>query len=145
VYRRHFYLQGKGIITYGIGQIKHFATGNGDAGKIAMCEAMKAVYPQFYYPEFEQFPRQYESPHSDLCDAFWMCEILRNHIKYDILGPDSLPQDILALLTYHTTRKQYDTRALVDYSMVRMDDWPVDLELLAQRKKANRRKSSEKA
>ena len=141
-YRRHFYLQGKGIITYGICQIKHFATGNGDANKIAMCEAMKAVYPQFYYPEFDQFPKQYESPHSDLCDAFWMCEILRNHIKYDILGPESLPEDTLALMRFHTAKKQYDTRALVDYSMVRMADWPVDLDALAQRKKPKRKKKA---
>ena len=143
-YRRHFYLQGKGIITYGITQIKHFATGNGDAGKIAMCESMKAIYPEFYYPEFDKFPKQYESPHSDLCDAFWMCEILRNHIKYDILGPDSIPENTLALLTFRTKKKQFDTRALVDYSMVRKDDWPVDLALLAQRKKAERKKTAKK-
>jgi hypothetical protein len=109
-----------------------------------MCEAMRAVYPQFYYPEFDQFPKQYESPHADLCDAFWMCEILRNHIKHDILGPDSLPKDILAMLTYHTPKKQYDTRALVDYSLVRMTDWPVDLEALKLRKKPVRKKKAQK-
>ena len=142
IYRRHFYLQGKGIITYGIGQIKHFATGNGDAKKVAMCESMRELFPQFYYPEFDSFPKQYESPHSDLCDAFWMCEILRNHIKHDILGPESLPPDTLGLLCCPATKGSFDRRALVDYPLVRREDWPVDLEKLAKRKKSSRRKKA---
>ena len=125
---------------YGIPQIKHFATGNGDANKIAMCEAMKAVYPQFYFPEFDQFPKQYESPHSDLCDAFWMCEILRNHIKHDILGPESLPDNVRALLCAPATKGSHDRRALVDYPVIIRKEWPVDLEKLAERKKPSRKK-----
>lgn len=144
IYRRHFYLQGKGIITYGITQIKHFATGDGCAGKVAMCEAMRAIYPQFYLPEFDRFPKQYESPHSDLCDAFWMCEILRNHIKYDILGPESIPDTTRTMLTFRTKKKQFDTRALADYSVVRMADWPVDLAVLQVRKKPARKKKTDK-
>lgn len=139
IYRRHFYLKGKGIITYGITQIKHFATGNGNAGKPAMCEAVKALYPQFYFPEFEQFPKQYESPHADLCDAFWMCEILRNHIKLELLGPDSIPEDTRALLLFRSDSR---TKALADYKVVHRDDWPIDLEALARRKKPVRKKKA---
>lgn len=140
IYRRHFYLQGKGIVTYGIGQIKRFATGDGQAKKVAMCESMRELYPQFYYPEFDAFPKQYESPHSDLCDAFWMCEILRNHIKHDILGPESLPDNVRALLCAPATKGSHDRRALVDYPVIIRKEWPVDLEKLAERKKPVRKK-----
>lgn len=137
--RRHFFLQGKGIVTYGITQIKHFATGNGSAKKPAMCEAVRAVYPQFYFPEFDKFPKQYESPHADLCDAFWMCEILRNHIKMDILGDSSIEPGVLAMMR-HVGKDSWDRRSLADYSVVLRKDWPVDFEKMASRRKPERRK-----
>lgn len=136
--RYHFYMQGKGIITYGIPQIKHFATGKGNAKKPAMCEAVREFFPDYYLPYFDTFPKQYESPHSDLCDAFWICEILRNHIKYSILGPESLPEDILALMTVRNKRGKKTSRALVDYSMYRREDYPVDLVALATPKTARK-------
>lgn len=129
--RRHFYLQGKGVITYGITQIKHFATGDGEAKKPAMCEAMRELYPQFYFPEFDQFPKQYDSPHSDLCDAFWMCEILRNHMKLDIFGPDRVDPAILAMLRFKEDKK---SRSLSEYKVIERAKWPVDLEALKMRK-----------
>lgn len=113
--RLHFYMQGKGIITYGIPQIKKFATGSGAAEKIAMCESFREHYPDLYPPYFDTFKKQYESPHADLCDAFWMCEILRNHLKYDILGPDSVDDDTRHLL--ESKCSGYDTRALIDYEL----------------------------
>lgn len=130
--RRHFYLQGKGIITYGIPQIKHFATGSGSAKKPAMCEAVREYFPQFYLPYFDTFTKQYESPHADLCDAFWMCEILRNHIKYDILGPESLSDETRTLMEY--TYHGHDTRALVDYQLITRPAEPIDIMSLGKRK-----------
>ena len=113
--RYHFYMQGKGIITYGIPQIKKFATGDGNAEKVGMCESFREFYPNLYPKYFDSFEKQYESPHADLCDAFWMCEILRNHLKYDILGPDSLPEETRHLIESKGHGK--DTRALIDYDM----------------------------
>jgi hypothetical protein len=138
--RYHFFMQGKGIITYGIPQIKHFATGNGGAQKPAMCQAVKDFYPQFYYPYFETL-KQYESPHSDFCDAFWMCEILRNHIKHDVLGPDSLPPDVLALMRYTTKTggKKKKARCLLDYELSLRSDMMFDQEAAGKRKKSVRK------
>lgn len=142
--RYHFFMQGKGIITYGIPQIKHFATGNGGAQKPAMCQAVKDFYPQFYYPYFDTL-KQYESPHSDFCDAFWMCEILRNHIKFDVLGPDSIPPDILALMRYTVKgsgSKKKKSRCLLDYDLSLRSDMMFDQEAAAKRRKSVRKKDS---
>lgn len=136
--RMHFYLKGKGIITYGIPQIKHFATGNGSAKKPAMCEAVREFFPEFYLDYFDTFPQQYESPHADLCDAFWMCEILRNHIKYDILGPDSLPPETRTLMEY-TSGKRI-ARALVDYPLITRPAEPISIEELGTPARKKRKK-----
>ena len=147
--RYHFYKMGKGIITYGIPQIKHFATGSGGAQKPAMCQSVKDHYPQFYYPYLDTLTPQYESPHSDLCDSFWMCVILRNHIKYDILGPDSIPDETLGMLLYTSAkrkkgkgiRKDSGIRSLVDYDLVLLKDHPFDLKTAGQRKKSMHKKA----
>ena len=138
--RYHFFMQGKGIITYGIPQIKHFATGNGGAQKPAMCQAVKDFYPEFYYPFFDTL-KQYESPHSDFCDAFWMCEILRNHIKFDVLGASSIQPDILALLQYtaRTGGKKKKSRCLLDYELALRSDMMFDQEAAAKRRKPSRK------
>ena len=94
--KKFFYDQGKGIIIYPPTTIKHFATGSGAADKVGMVESFKKLYPCLYPESFNQLP-QYDSPHSDLCDAFWICEILRNQLKYDILGESSLAPHIVAL------------------------------------------------
>lgn len=142
--RYYFYMMGKGIITYGVPQIKHFATGNGNAKKPAMCQAVKDVYPQFYYPFIDTLSPQYESPHSDLCDAFWICEILRNHIKHDILGPESLPPDILALMRFTSTKgkgkRGAKVRCLLDYDLAIRSNLMFDPVAAGQRKKAVRKK-----
>ena len=145
--RYFFYMMGKGIITYGIPQIKHFATGSGGAHKPEMCQSVKEHYPEFYYPYLETLTPQYESPHSDLCDAFWMCEILRNHIKYDVLGPDSLSDETLGLMLYTSSkrkkgqgiRKDSGIRALVDYDLILRSEHPFDIETAGKRKTSSRK------
>ena len=108
-----------------------------------MCQAVKEFYPQFYYPYFETL-KQYESPHSDFCDAFWMCEILRNHIKFDVLGPDSLPPDVLALMRYTSkpSGKKKKSRCLLDYDLSLRSDMMFDQEAAAKRRKSVRKKDS---
>lgn len=78
--KTELYRRGIGVIAYPIGSNKLFATGNGSAGKPGMCNAMKDMHPDLFPKEFEG---NYDSPINDMVDAFWLCEVLRNHIKYD--------------------------------------------------------------
>ena len=84
--KTEMYKRGIGVIAYPIGSNKMFATGNGAAGKPGMCNAMKEMYPNLFPKEFDG---NYDSPVNDMVDAFWLCEVLRNHIKYD----KGLPMD----------------------------------------------------
>jgi len=102
--RKFFYDQGKGVIFYPPTTVKHFATGSGAADKIRMAESIKQLYPECYPSIFESF-HQYESPHSDLCDAFWICEVLRNHLIYDVFGSDALEEHIRLLLEFKSVKK----------------------------------------
>lgn len=74
------YRRGIGVIAYPITQNKYFACGDGKGGKTNMVCAMQEVYPELFPSEFAG---QYESPVNDMVDAFWLCEVLRNHIMYD--------------------------------------------------------------
>jgi Holliday junction resolvasome RuvABC endonuclease subunit len=102
--KKFFYDQGKGLVIYPPTTIKHFATGSGAADKIAMVESFKKIYPELYPPIFNEFP-QYESPHADLCDAFWICETLRNHLMYDVLGSERVEKKVAGLLEYKASKK----------------------------------------
>ncbi len=102
--RYMLYTMGLGIINFGIMQIKRFATGNGNAGKPDMCISFANEYPDLYPAEVFAKLKQYESPHNDLCDAFWMCEILRSCMKLEKFGEDSLDKGKLALLTTTVTK-----------------------------------------
>ena len=118
--KRHYHLKGIGIVVYGIDQIKKFATGDGSAGKPMMCQALEECRPDLCPPCFKEWERltkmkRYDSPHADKCDSFWMCEILRNHMKLEALGPDSLDSDTFAMLTFRSGKKN---RCLVDYPVV---------------------------
>jgi len=104
--KKMFYDANMGIFIYPPTSVKMFATGNGQASKIMMAHAIMEIYPQWYPEEFKNL-KQYESPHEDLCDAFWMCETLRNHMKYDILGRDSLPDHIVSLLENKSTKNTH--------------------------------------
>lgn len=97
--RYMIYNEGIGIINYGINQIKRFATGDGGAGKPQMCISFKNEYPNLYPDDIFAKLKQYESPHNDLCDAFWMCEILRSCMKLEKFGPQSLDAGKYAFLT----------------------------------------------
>ena len=98
------YTMGIGIINYGIMQIKRFATGNGNAGKPEMCISFAKEYPGLYPTDIFAKLREYESPHNDLCDAFWMCEILRTSMKFEKFGPSSIDDTKLAFLTTTVTK-----------------------------------------
>lgn len=102
--KKLFYDQGKGIVIYPPTTIKHFATGSGAADKVGMVESFKQLYPDYYPPSFNELP-QYDSPHSDLCDAFWICEILRNHLIYDVFGESKLKPSTARLLEYKASKK----------------------------------------
>jgi Holliday junction resolvasome RuvABC endonuclease subunit len=102
--KKMFYDQGKGIIIYPPKVVKRFATGNGNADKIMMSNMFKEEFPQFYPEGFSLFP-QNQDPHSDMCDAFWIAETLRNHLIYDILGEEHLDEGTVALLEEKSSKK----------------------------------------
>ena len=98
------YTKGIGIINFGIMQIKRFATGNGNAGKPDMCIAFAKEYSSLYPKEIFDKLTQYESPHNDLCDAFWMCEILRSCMLVEKFGEQAISPEKLAFLTTVTSK-----------------------------------------
>lgn len=102
--RYMLYNMGIGIMNFGIMQVKRFATGDGHADKAPMCESFKMLYPDLYPADAFAKLREYESPHNDLCDAFWMCEVLRCCMKVEKLGPESIPADQFAFLTTTQTK-----------------------------------------
>jgi hypothetical protein len=70
-----------------------------------------------------------------------MCEILRNHIKFDTLGPDYIPSDTLALLMYTTKSggSKKKARSLLDYRLSLRSDMMFDQESAGKRKKSKRK------
>lgn len=126
------YTKGLGIINFGIGQIKRFATGDGDADKISMCVSFKAEYPNLYPTEIFEKLKQYESPHNDLCDAFWMCEILRELMVLEKFGEDKLDPSKFALLT---TTKTLGAISLAESPMMRLG---MEYESVKKKKKAKK-------
>jgi Holliday junction resolvasome RuvABC endonuclease subunit len=103
--KKMFYDMGKGIIIYAPRMVKRFATGNGNADKRMMCKMFESEYPQFYPSEvFAQIP-EFEDPHADICDAFWMAEILRCHLIYEFLGPEKMDPGIVGLLEHKSNKK----------------------------------------
>lgn len=113
--KKMFYDMGKGIIIYPPKTVKKFATGNGNADKVLMCDAFKTLNPDLYPSEFQEF-EQYESPMADMVDAFWIAETLRNHLIYDILGEECLDPGTVALLESKSTKK---TESIVETNLVK--------------------------
>lgn len=101
--KKMFYDLGKGIVIYPPKTVKRFATGNGNADKVVMCDAFKQFFQGLYPEEFSNF-ENYESPLADMVDAFWMAETLRNHLIYDIKGSEALDEGVVALLEHKSTR-----------------------------------------
>lgn len=91
---------GMGVIAYNIDQNKNFATGDGKAGKPAMCMAWEEMFPKWFPSEFRG---NYDSPVNDIADAFWLCEVLRCHIMYDRGYP--LDDTTRGLLEFSTSKK----------------------------------------
>jgi hypothetical protein len=84
--------------------VKKFAIGNGEAGKVAMCQMFLKEFPHLYPEEFNQL-KQFESPHNDLCDAFWIAQTLRCQIIYEKLGKGALSEGTVALLEAKSNKK----------------------------------------
>lgn len=122
-----------GFINYGILQIKRFATGDGNAEKVGMCCAFRDEYPNLYPAAVFDKLKQYESPMADLCDAFWMCEILRNHMKLEKLGASALTDTQFVLLTTTSTK---GALALVDSPLVKRG---VEFERVKKKKKSKKK------
>lgn len=111
------YTMGIGIVNYGIMQIKRFATGNGNAGKPEMCISFANEYPDLYPKDIFAKLKQYESPHNDLCDAFWMCEILRNCMLVEKLGVDAIDD---TKFTFLTTTTQKGSLSLIEAPLMKI-------------------------
>jgi Holliday junction resolvasome RuvABC endonuclease subunit len=102
-FKKLLYDMGKGIILYPPKSIKRFATGNGNADKIAMSATFRKEYPNLYPSIFNEM-KQDDSPHADLCDAFWIAETLRCHLIYDILGTSNMDAGTVGLLEYKSKK-----------------------------------------
>lgn len=81
--KKILYDMGKGILIYPPSVIKYYATENGNADKVKMKMGMMSEKYNRFYPEEMNIFKDFESPQSDLIDAFFICEILRNHMKYE--------------------------------------------------------------
>jgi Holliday junction resolvasome RuvABC endonuclease subunit len=100
--KQFFYNQGKRIICYPPNCIKQFATGSGGADKIKMKLAFKNRFPTLYPIAIDNLP-DFESPQSDLIDAFFIAMLLRFHIMYE--KGLTLDQDILLALIHKSKIK----------------------------------------
>lgn len=113
--KKMFYDLGKGIVLYPPKTVKKFATGNGNADKVLMCDTFRKTCTHLYPEEFSNFDN-YDSPLADMVDAFWMAETLRNHLIYDILGAEALDDGIVGLLESKSTKK---TDSIVETPLVK--------------------------
>jgi len=96
-----YFSQGKGIMVYPPTSVKKLATGKGVADKVIMQKQFQHDYPDFYHEYLDNLIK-WENPCSDICDAFWICESLRLHMKYDVLGSEALEPHELIAVTDHT-------------------------------------------
>ena len=100
-----YFEQGKGILIYPPTSVKLFATHSGDADKLKMARQIENDYPQFYHPYFDRITEwKNMNPVSDITDSFWICEALRVHMKYDILGSAVMKQVELMGIQSHTAK-----------------------------------------
>jgi Holliday junction resolvasome RuvABC endonuclease subunit len=100
--KKHFYDQGKGIMIYPPSVIKSFATGNGSAEKNLMKAFFISDYPELY-PEIINTLPEFESPQSDLIDAFHIAMVLRYHIMFESKKP--IPEEFLLKLSKKSSKK----------------------------------------
>lgn len=112
--KKMFYDQGKGIMIYPPRMVKRFATGDGNADKVHMCQMFKKEHRHFYPPELDALP-QYGDPHADICDAFWIAETLRCQIKYEKKGREWLDEGTVAFLEQKSGKK---SAAIVETKLI---------------------------
>ena len=114
--KKLFYDLGKGIIQYSPRTVKLFSTGDGNAGKTMMCQMFQSEYPEYYPHEvFERLP-QFEDPHADICDAFWIANTLRYHLMYEMIGTDTMDEGTIAMLESKSDAK---TDAIVETKLIK--------------------------
>lgn len=100
-----YYCMKKGIVVYPSTTIKKLATGDGTADKIKMQSQIKHDYPDFYHPYLDNITK-WENPCSDIADSFWICESLRLHMKFDVLGSEAMSEVELAAVLGHTAKSE---------------------------------------
>ena len=114
--KKMFYDMGKGVIIYPPKTVKKFATGTGNADKVTMCKMFEKEFPEWYPTEAFNLLPEFEDPHADLCDAFWMAEILRNHMIYEVFGTERLDEGTVAFLEFKKDKK---TSSIVETKLER--------------------------
>jgi len=102
--KKMYYDQGMGLLIYAPRMVKRFATGDGNAEKVTMCQMFMKEFPNFYPEDFKKLPK-YVDPHADMCDAFWVAETLRCQIVYEKLGKKMLDPGIVAFLEHKSSKK----------------------------------------
>lgn len=95
--RKFIFDKGISIDRYSPMSIKIFATGSHTASKFMMMHAYKTKHPDLFPTEIESDLKLNDSPQSDLNDAFWICEILRNKLKMQ--NGFEIDDDVKASLT----------------------------------------------
>lgn len=96
-----FFKQGKGLLIYPPTTIKKFATSDGTADKLKMQFQFKNDHPDHYHEYLDKIT-DWENPCSDIVDAYWICEALRVHMKYDVFGSEALTPVELFGVQSHT-------------------------------------------
>lgn len=79
--RKFVFDRGIKLDRYSPNSIKVFATSSHSASKFMMMHAFKQRYPDIFPMEIEDGLKLNDSPQTDLNDAFWIAEILRNKLK----------------------------------------------------------------
>jgi Holliday junction resolvasome RuvABC endonuclease subunit len=102
-FKKIIYDMHKGLVIYAPSVVKLFSTGMGNAQKNNMKQAFVSQYPQYYPPCIEGLP-QFDSPASDIVDAFWITTILRYHIAFE-KNPELVPGDIMLKLSKKSSKK----------------------------------------
>lgn len=103
--KHRYYVMGKGIVVYPSTTVKKLATNDGTADKLKMQAQLKHDYPDWHHPYFDNITK-WENPCSDIVDSFWICEALRLHMKYDVLGSTAMTEVELAAVQGHTAKSE---------------------------------------
>jgi Holliday junction resolvasome RuvABC endonuclease subunit len=119
-----FYAANIPYMVYVPGQIKLFATNNGNADKVMMGDAFSASFEEKMVKSSKYFKlKKYESPRGDLVDAFWMAALGR----YQLLVKFNEQEALAALPSkkaemFRPKKMKTKGQALADRPFVRKED-----------------------